>query len=90
MKSERDKIAAKARKMYAKPATRTEWQHAWTRVLARLEPLYDARRPIMKSFEVHHVTEKAREVMLRALVDGKTVAECEELAFAEGSRCTAP
>jgi hypothetical protein len=35
----------------------------------------------MKSFEVHHSNEKAREAMLRGLVAGKTTAECEQLAF---------
>jgi hypothetical protein len=81
MKSERDKIAAKARKMCADPATAAEWRSAWNRVLARLEPIYTARRPVMKSFEVHHSNEKAREAMLRGLVAGKTTAECEQLAF---------
>jgi hypothetical protein len=81
-KSERDKIAAKARKAVTDPAVKAEWQAAWSRVLRRLEIVYEARRPVMKSFEVHHSNEKAREAMLRALVDGKPMAECEDAAFA--------
>lgn len=81
IKSERDKIAAKARKMCADPVKAAEWRGAWCRVLDRLEPIYVARRPVMKSFEVHHSNEKAREAMLRALVAGKPMAECEEVAF---------
>lgn len=82
VRTERDKIAIKARKMCTDPAVTAEWRLAWNRVLDRLEPVYAARRPVMKSFEVHHSNEVAREAMLRALVTGKPVAECEELAFA--------
>jgi hypothetical protein len=81
MKSERDKIVVKARKMCADPAIAETWRAAWNRVLDRLEPIYLARHPVMKSFEVHHSNEKAREAMLRGLVAGKPIAECEELAF---------
>lgn len=83
IKTERDKIAAKARKMCADPAIAAEWRAAWNRVLDRLYPVYVARRPVMKSFEVRHSNEKARETMLRGLVDGGSIAECEELAFNE-------
>lgn len=82
VKSERDKIAAKARKLCADPVTATEWRTAWNRVLGRLAPIYAARRPVLKSFEVHHSNETAREAMLRALVAGKPMPECEEIAFA--------
>ena len=89
MKSERDKIAAKARKMCADPVRAAEWRSAWNRVLERLQPIYEARRPVMKSFEVHHSNEKAREAMLRGLVEGKTIAACEELAFEAVTRPSA-
>lgn len=81
VKSDRDEIAAKARKMCADPLVAAEWRAAWNRVLDRLQTVYAARRPMMKSFEVHHANEKARETMLRALVDGKTIEESVELAF---------
>lgn len=82
VRTERDKIAIKARKMCADPAVAAEWRAAWNRVLDRLEPIYAARRPVLKSFEVHHSNEKAREAMLRALVAGQPINECEEVAFA--------
>lgn len=82
VKSERDKIAAKARKACADPVIAAEWRAAWNRVLDRLAPVYKARRPVMKSFEVHHSNETAREAMLRGLVAGGSIAECEEAAFA--------
>jgi len=81
VKSERDKVAAKARKLCADPATAVAWRSAWVRVLDRLAPVYEARRPVMKSFEVHHSNETAREALLRALVAGEPMAECEEIAF---------
>lgn len=82
VKSERDKIAAKARKLCADPVRAAAWRAAWSRVLDRLEPVYAARRPVMESFEVHHSNEQAREAMLRGLVVDKPIWECEELAFA--------
>lgn len=87
VKSERDKIAAKARKMCADPVKAAEWRDAWCRVLDRLEPIYTARRPVMKSFEVHHSNEKAREAMLRALVAGKSMGESENIAFESAIIC---
>ncbi len=81
VKSERDKIAAKARRLCADPAVAAAWRAGWNRVLDRLAPVYAARRPVLKSFEVHHSNETAREAMLRALVAGKPIAECEEIAF---------
>lgn len=80
-RTERDKIAAKARKMCADPAIMAEWRAAWERVFERLQPFHEARRPVLKSFEVHHINETAREAMLSGLVEGKTIAECEEMAF---------
>jgi hypothetical protein len=67
MKSERDKIAAKARKITTE-SDRAEWRAAWCRVFERLGENVDS--------------EIAREAMLRALVAGKTIAEAETLAFA--------
>lgn len=90
VRSERDKIAAKARKLCADPAIAAEWRAAWNRVLDRLAPVYEARRPVLKSFEVHHSNEVARETMLRALVAGKPMAECEEIAFATCQPVMAP
>jgi hypothetical protein len=58
-----------------------EWRAAWNRVLAQLQTLYAARRPVMKSFEAHHSNEVAREAFLRALVDGKTIEEAEAIAL---------
>lgn len=81
IESERDKIAAKARKLCADPVVAAEWRAAWCRVLDRLQPIYAARRPVLKSFEVHHSNETAREAMLRALVAGKPMEECEIIAF---------
>jgi hypothetical protein len=81
MKTARDKIAAKARRMASDPLVAAEWRAAWNRVLARLQTLYAARRPVMKSFEAHHSNEIAREAMLRALVDGKTIDEAEAIAL---------
>lgn len=65
VKSERDKIAAKARKMTSE-ADKAEWRAAWLRLLPRL--------PADRS-------DVAREVMLRALVDCKSIAEAEEIAL---------
>jgi hypothetical protein len=76
MKSARDKIAAKARRMASDPLVAAEWRAAWNRVLAQLQTSYAARRPAMKSD-----VEIAREAMLRALVDGKTIGEAEEIAL---------
>lgn len=81
-KTERDRIAAKARKLVADPTIMAEWRACWCRVFDRLQDVYAARRPAMKSFEAHHASEAAREAMLRALVDGKPAAECEAIAFA--------
>lgn len=80
-KTERDRIAAKARQMARDPATAAAWRLAWGRVLDRLAPVYAARRPLMKSFEVHHSNEVAREAMLRALVNGMTIADAETISF---------
>jgi hypothetical protein len=76
VRSERDKIAAKARRLCADPAVAAEWRRAWVRVLDRLAPVYEAR-----GLAVHHSNETAREAMLRALVAGRPAAECEEIAF---------
>lgn len=81
MKSDSDKIAARARAMVIDPLVAAEWRAAWNRVLAQLQTIYAARRPAMKSFEAHHSNEVAREAMLRGLVDGKTIEECEALAL---------
>jgi hypothetical protein len=80
-KSDRDKIAARARVMVTDPLVAAEWRAAWNRVLARLQTSYAARRPVLKQFEAHHYNEVAREAMLRALVDGKTIDEAEALAL---------
>jgi hypothetical protein len=66
-RTERDKIAAKARKLCPTDASKAEWRAAWQRVFERLPSDAD--------------TEIAREAMLRACVEGRTVAEAEELAF---------
>lgn len=90
VRTERDKIAVKARKMCADPVIASEWRLAWNRVLDRLHALYGARRPVMKSFEAHHSDTVAREAMLRALVAGKPMKECEEIAFAAPGNIPAP
>lgn len=79
VRTERDKIAAKARKLCADPLVRAEWNDIWSRVLDQLHASYS---PAMKSFEAHHSNEVAREAMLRALVAGKPAAECEAAALA--------
>jgi hypothetical protein len=80
-KSERDKIAAKARRMTSDPAVAAQWREAWARVQERLAAVYEARRPVMKSFEAHHSNEVAREAILRALVNGESIAASEEQSF---------
>lgn len=66
-KSERDKLAAKARKM-ASEADKSLWRAAFCRVFNALPDGAD--------------TETAREAMLRALVDGRTIEEAERIAIA--------
>lgn len=80
-RTERDKIAAKARRMARDPAVAAAWREAWSRVHDRLAPLLLARRPVLKSFEAHHLIETAREAMLRALVAGKSIADAETISF---------
>lgn len=63
-KTERDKIAAKARKITSE-ADKALWRAAWLRL--KIPQGVDC--------------EKAREAMLRALVDRKTIAEAERLAL---------
>jgi hypothetical protein len=65
-KSDRDKIAARARAMVIDPLVAAEWRAAWNRVLGQLGGPSN---------------ETAREAMLRALVDGKTIDEAEALAL---------
>lgn len=67
VKSERDKIAAKARRITSE-TEKAEWRAAFCRVFDWLGKDAD--------------TETARETMLRALVEGKTITEAERLAFA--------
>lgn len=67
VKSARDKLAAKARKMTTE-AQKAEWRVAFTRVCNVLPDGAD--------------TETAREAMLRALVDGRTIEEAERFAIA--------
>ena len=67
VRTERDKIAAKARRMTRDPVIAAVWREAWNRVLDRLAP--------------HHSNEFAREAMLRALVAGKSIAAAETISF---------
>lgn len=63
-KSERDRLAAKARKMTTE-AQKAEWRAAWLALQLPDGADHD----------------KARETMLRALVDGKSIKEAERLAL---------
>lgn len=66
-RSERDKITAKARKLTSE-ADKALWRAAFLRVFNALPDDVD--------------TDIAREAILRALVDGKTIAEAEGIALA--------
>lgn len=82
MKSENQKTVEAARKITENdPWLKMAWRNAWVRVCDRLEPIYKARRPVMKSFEVHHCNETARAAFLKAAVAGTPLKECEEISF---------
>lgn len=66
VKSERDKLAAKARKITSE-ADKALWRAAFCRVFNMLPDGVD--------------TETAREAMLRALVAGRSIAEAEQIAL---------
>lgn len=81
MKTERDKIASKARDICADADTKALWVASWNRVIDHLEPFY-RKRPGIRMFEVHHSNEVAREAFLRAAVSGTLLDECERIAIA--------
>ena len=85
MKSEAQKTVEQAREMIKGfPWLETEWRNAWGDVLDVMEPLYKAVRPAMKSFEVHHVNETIRLVMLTKLVNSATQPEAVKAAIEKG------
>lgn len=82
MKSENQKIAEQARKLYDNPKDGPAMRAAWARVTGALDVVFLAKRPKMRVFEVHHAKEVARAAFLRAaVVDKKNLQECEEIAF---------
>ena len=74
MKTERDKMVAKARRMTKDPIVDAAWRTSWDRAINHIEPLLRAGT---KSFEAHHTFEVAREAFLRAAVGGYDMDECE-------------
>jgi hypothetical protein len=85
MKTERDKMVAKARKICADPKVEAEWRTSWDRVINHIEPLLRAGT---KVFEAHHTFQTAREAFLRAAVAGKSMDDCERAGI--DAVCPAP
>jgi hypothetical protein len=79
--TKRDDIAAKAREICSDTKVKAAWTASWNRIIDYLEPTFKAREGI-KSFEVRHTLEKAREAFLRAAVAGTDLDECERAAIA--------
>ena len=70
-----------ARKMHADPKHGPAMMKGWRAVCDEIEKRALAKRPKMKSFEVHHCTEVARHAYLTACVNGRELPVCVEMAL---------
>lgn len=72
---------ARLREMSADPKVKAAMFAAWNAVIDELEPYYLAKRPKMKSFEVHHSNEVARACFAQAVVAGEPWEHCTRVAI---------
>lgn len=68
------------RKIALCPVDGAELTIAWGSVWNRIERHATKRRPKLKSFEVHHLTQRAREAIFEAFVHGEKDLENKALA----------
>ena len=72
---------ARMREIATDPKVKAQMEAAWNRVCDALEPFYLAMRPKPRSYEVHHMNEKARERFAHAVAAGRSFDECANVAI---------
>lgn len=75
-------VVEKARSLAKDPGHAHAMAEGWRHVYAELHARALKTRPRLKSFEVHHAIEHARDVFLAAYIDGQKPTNCILAAIA--------